>query len=61
MRSSKRLLRPDDEQPRRVARLRRAERDAVLGQVEIEQVDAHGGGLRAAAVRHGAYMWITRP
>ena len=43
---------PDDEQPRRVARARRPERDPVLGQIEIEKVDVHeifGRGRRRTA------------
>jgi hypothetical protein len=48
------LARADHEQPRRVARARGPQRDPVVGQVEIEEVDAHGsllsppGGERAA-------------
>jgi len=32
----------DDQHPRGVARARRAERDALAGQIEVESIDAHG-------------------
>ena len=36
----------DPEQPRRVARVRRPQRDPIGGKVEIEEVDAHAAGRR---------------
>ena len=36
------IARSHDKHPRRIARLRRPQRDALFGQVEIEKVDAHG-------------------
>jgi hypothetical protein len=35
------LTRPDDEEPRRIARLGRAQRDPLLRQIKIEFFDAH--------------------
>ena len=35
----------DQQQPARIARPRRPQRDAVMGKLEIEQVDAHGSAL----------------
>ena len=37
----------DDQQPRRIARLGRAQRDPVFRQLEIEKVDAHGRAVTA--------------
>ena len=36
------VRRINHEQARRVARLRGPQRDALLGKMEVEQVDAHG-------------------
>ena len=47
-------LRPDHEHARGIARLRRTERDAALGQIEIEEVDAHECfGFHARLRAHG--------
>ncbi len=37
-----RALRAHDKQPRRIARIFRAQRDALFRQIEVEEVDAHG-------------------